>query len=65
MTVQARRLLSGPDFPVPVARGMLYCKLISPAKVLEWMLTDGLKKHLYWIPNTIQDEEDYLKNESL
>jgi len=58
MTVQARSLISGPNFPVPVARNMLYCKLISPAKVLEWMLVDGLKKHLYWIPNTIPDEED-------
>ena len=58
MTVQARSLISGPNFPVPEARGMLYCKLISPAKVLEWMLVDGLKKNLYWIPNTIPDEED-------
>ena len=50
MTVQSRRLLSGIHFPVKEAAGMLYCKLISPARVLEWILYDGLYKNFYWIP---------------
>jgi len=48
--VSSRSLLSPIDFPVSVAAGMLYCKLISPARILEWMLVDGLKKNLYWAP---------------
>jgi hypothetical protein len=48
--VSSRSLLSPIDFPVSVAAGMLYCKLISPARILEWMLVDGLKKTLYWAP---------------
>lgn len=48
--VSSRSLLSPIDFPVPVAAGMLYCKLISPARILEWILVDGLKKNLYWAP---------------
>lgn len=48
--VTSRSLLSPLDFPVSVAAGMLYCKLLSPARVLEWVLVDGLKKNLYWAP---------------
>jgi hypothetical protein len=48
--VQSRALLSPVDFVVPVAAGMLYCKLMSPARILEWMLVDSLKKNLYWVP---------------
>jgi len=48
--VSSRSLLSPIDFPVPVAAGMLYCKLMSPARILEWILVDGLKKNLYWAP---------------
>jgi len=48
--VQSRALLSPVDFFVPVAAGMLYCKLMSPARILEWMIVDGLKKNLYWVP---------------
>lgn len=58
MTVQARRLLSPMNFPVKEAAGMLYCKLISPARIMEWMLVDGLYQKLYWIPNTIEQEGD-------
>ena len=43
MKVSARALLSPVDFFVPVAAGMLYCKIMSPARILEWMLVDGLK----------------------
>ena len=31
------------DHPVPFAGGKLYCKLLSPAKVLDWMYTDSLR----------------------
>jgi len=48
--VSSRSLLSPIDFPVSVAAGMLYCKLMSPARILEWILVDGLKKNLYWAP---------------
>lgn len=53
-TVQSRSLLSPIDFSVPKAAGMLYCKLMSPARVLEWILVDSLKMNLYWVPNTIE-----------
>lgn len=49
--VSSRALVSPVDFIVPQAAGMLYCKLMSPARILEWMLVDGLKKNLYWAPN--------------
>jgi hypothetical protein len=48
--VASLSLVSSPDFFVSAAAGMLYCKLLSPARVLEWMLVDGLKKNLYWAP---------------
>jgi len=35
--------MSGIDFIIPKAAGMDYCKLISPARLLEWVLVDGLK----------------------
>ena len=34
----------------------LYCKLISPARVMEWILNDGLHKNFYWIHNNITDD---------
>jgi len=43
---------------------MLYCKLMSPARILEWMIVDGLKKNLYWVPRgdetTTTLEEDVI-----
>jgi len=57
MEVTARRLLSPTSFPIKEAAGMLYCKLISPAKIMEWILVDGLFQKLYWIPNTIGDSQ--------
>jgi len=55
--VQSRVLLSGVNFPVKEAAGMLYCKLMSPARILEWLLVDGLKEKFYWVPNTIPPNE--------
>jgi len=43
MTVQSKALLSPVDFMIPKAAGMLYCKLMSPARILEWFIVDGLK----------------------
>ena len=55
MKVSARALLSPVDFFVEKSAGMLYCKIMSPARILEWMLVDGLKQKMYWVPNTIKD----------
>jgi hypothetical protein len=57
MTVKSPKLISGLHFPVKEAAGMLYCKLVSPARILEWMLVDGLYKNLYWIPNNQTDDQ--------
>lgn len=35
---------------VPKAAGMLYCKLVSPARIMEWIMVDGLKQKNYWAP---------------
>lgn len=48
--VSSLALLSPVDFFVKEAAGMLYCKLMSPARIIEWILVDGLKKNLYWAP---------------
>ena len=56
-TVSSRQLLSGVDFMVPKAAGMLYCKLMSPARILEWMMVDGLKQKMYWVPRPEDEEE--------
>jgi len=48
--VSSRELLSDIDFVVPKAAGMLYCKLMSPARILEWIMVDGLKQKFYWVP---------------
>lgn len=51
MQVGAKYVLSPVDFIVPEAAGMLYCKLMSPARMLEWITDDGLFKNYYWVPN--------------
>lgn len=55
--VSARQLLSDVDFIVPKAAGMLYCKLMSPARILEWIMVDGLKQKMYWAPRAEDQEE--------
>lgn len=32
------------DYPLKAIGGMLYCKLLSPAKALDWMYTDSLRQ---------------------
>jgi len=54
--VSSRELLSDIDFMVPKAAGMLYCKLMSPARIMEWILVDGLKKNFYWVPRDGEGE---------
>lgn len=49
--MSARALVSPIDFMVPKAAGMVYCKLISPARIMEWLMVDGLKKGMFWIPD--------------
>ena len=55
MTVTSSRYQSKPSVDLD---GMLACKLISPARVIEWILVDGLKKNYYWIPKKIAEETD-------
>jgi len=50
--------LSPVDFVVKEAAGMLYCKLLSPARMMEWIMVDGLKKNFYWIPNKIKSKDN-------
>jgi len=54
--IGALTLLSPIDFIAKAEAGMHYCKLMSPARMLEWMLVGSLHKKHYWIENTISDE---------
>lgn len=42
--VDSPAMLTEVDHPVPIVGGKLYCKLLSPARVLDYMYTDGLRK---------------------
>lgn len=51
-TVHSHVMTTPIDHPVPFAGGKLYCKLLSPAKVLDWMFTDCLRSK----PNLSQSQ---------
>ena len=33
------------SFPLEIFKGMHYCKLLSPARVMEWIYVDSLRKY--------------------
>lgn len=41
--IDSHRMTTEVDHPVPFVGGKLYCKLLSPARVLDWMYTDSLR----------------------
>ena len=41
--IDSHSMQTSMDHPVPFAGGKLYCKLLSPARVLDWMYTDSLR----------------------
>lgn len=56
--IGALSLLSPVNFAVKDLAGMHYCKLMSPARMIEWMYVGSLHKEHYWIPNTIRDDDE-------
>jgi len=57
LEVSARALLSPMDFPLKEYAGQLYCKLMSPARMMEWMMIDGIAGSLSYVPNTKASRE--------
>ena len=45
MEVQSVMLRTPTDYPIKSAAGMHYCKLLSPARAMEWIYVDGLRKY--------------------
>ena len=43
--VQAPMLRTPVDFVIPLSAGFHYCKLLSPARAIEWIYVDGLRAH--------------------
>ena len=44
--VHSHTMVTPTDHPIPAAGGKMYCKVLSPAKVLDWMYTDSLRPEL-------------------
>mmetsp|Transcript_51941 Transcript_51941/g.112860 ORF Transcript_51941/g.112860 Transcript_51941/m.112860 type:complete len:138 (-) Transcript_51941:38-451(-) len=44
-TVQSPMMHTPDKYPVALARGFHYCKLLSPARAMEWIYIDGLRQH--------------------
>jgi hypothetical protein len=44
LTVKAPMMKTPLDYLVSAAAGFHYCKLLSPARVAEWIYVDGLRK---------------------
>ncbi len=45
--VQAPMMKTPVDYIVPLAAGYHYCKVLSPARVMEWVYVDGLRDQLH------------------
>lgn len=45
MEVQSVMLRTPTDYSIKSAAGMHYCKLLSPARAMEWIYVDGLRKY--------------------
>ena len=45
LKVQSVVLKTPTDYFIKAAAGMHYCKLLSPARAMEWMYVDGLRKY--------------------
>ena len=43
--VQSPMMRTPTDYFLPVAAGFHYCKLLSPARAIEWIYVDGLREH--------------------
>lgn len=45
LAVSAIQLKTDVKYPIGMFQGMHFCKLLSPAKVMEWVYVDGLRAH--------------------
>ena len=45
LIIRSPSLMTSMDYPISKIRGFQYCKLLSPAKVLEWIYIDSLRPH--------------------
>ena len=45
LVVQSVMMRTPVDYGIKAAAGMHYCKLLSPARVMEWIYVDGLRKY--------------------
>jgi len=45
LVVRSPTLMTPLDYPVGLIAGYHYCKLLSPARVMEWFYTDSLRKN--------------------
>lgn len=43
--VQSVMMRTPSDYSIKAAAGMHYCKLLSPARAMEWIYVDGLREH--------------------
>jgi len=48
--MQSLAIPYSPHNLIPQYKGQLYCKLVSPARIIEWILVDSLKMNEYWAP---------------